>query len=112
VRIPPTKNMRFYIIENETQLVVNQSYEGETIETKVERITTQKEPIKDASPLIYTDRKDGVQPAYDVRTDRFEIAIDAMDKVNKSHLAKREQKVKERAEEQNDSPTIQATENN
>jgi len=65
---------------------------GESIETKVERITTQKEPIKDGAPEIYTPRNEGVNAAYDIRTDRFEIAADAMDKVHKSKLAKRDAK--------------------
>lgn len=76
---------------------VNTSYVGETIEQKVRRVTTQKEPIKDGAPIIYTDRKDGVQPAYDIRTDRFELAVDAQDYIAKSHLAKREMSLAERA---------------
>ena len=43
---------------------------GETIETKVKRITTNKEPITDSAELIYTERKDGVQPNYNIRTVR------------------------------------------
>lgn len=77
-------------------LKVNQAYEGETIEQKVLRITVNKEPIKDNAPRVYTERKDGVQPEYDIRTDRFEIAIDAMDKVSKSKLASREQRIGEK----------------
>lgn len=78
---------------SKTSIRCNESYEGETIEQKVNRIVNNKEPIKDGAPLIYTDRKDGVLAAYDVRTDRFEIATEAMDKVTKSKLAKREAKV-------------------
>ncbi len=48
------------------------------------------EPISDGAPIIHTERKDGVLPAYDIRTDRFEIAIEAMDKVTGSKLAKRD----------------------
>lgn len=70
----------------------NTSYQGETIETKVARITNNKEPISDGAPLIYTERKDGVQPGYDIRTDRFEVAVEAMDKVSKSNMAKRERR--------------------
>lgn len=73
-----------------TSIDHNKSYEGETIETKVKRITTNKEPIKDGAPLVYTDRTEGVQPAYNVRTDRFDVAAEAMDKVTKSKLAARE----------------------
>lgn len=83
-----------------TTIKRNESYVGETIEQKVNRITNNKEPITDGAPLIYTNRQDGVQPAYDIRTDRFEVAIDAMDKVNKHYAAKREERYKERQEKQ------------
>lgn len=73
-----------------TTIRVNDSYQGERIEEKIQRIVNNKEPITDGAPLIYTERKHGVQPAYDIRTDRFEIAVEAMDKVTKTHLAKRE----------------------
>ena len=35
-------------------------------------------------PTIYTEKKDGVQPEFDIRTDRFEVVIDAIDKINRS----------------------------
>lgn len=79
-----------------TSISRNTSYEGETIEQKINRIVNNKEPITDGAPLIYTDRKDGVKPETDIRTDRFEIAVEAMDKVQKSHIAKREQRIKEK----------------
>lgn len=75
-----------------TTLVRNTSYQGERIEQKIQRIVNNKEPITDGAPLIYTERKDGLQAQYDVRTDRFEIAVDAMDKVSKTHKARRENK--------------------
>lgn len=81
----------------ETDLNVNESYEGETIEQKVNRIVNNKEPITDGAPLIYTERKDGVQPDYDIRTDKWDAAIDAMDKVAKTRIAKREMNLGERA---------------
>ncbi len=67
-------------------------YEGETIEEKVDRVTTQKEPIKDGAPEIFTERKEGVGPAFNIRTDRFELATEAMDYVTRSSLAKREER--------------------
>lgn len=86
----PTKNL----------IVVNDSYTGETIEQKIRRIVNNKEPISDGAPLIYTERKHGIQPAYDIRTDRWEIAVEAMDAVAKSHKAKREQRHKPKEEEE------------
>lgn len=75
-----------------TSIKLNNSTQGETIEMKVRRITQNKEPIKDGAPPIYTERKDGVKPDYDIRTDRWEYAVEAMDKVTKSKRASREPK--------------------
>ena len=61
---------------------------GESIETKVKRITENNEPITDGAPIIYTNREDGVLPAYNIRTDRWEVAQQAMDAVNQANLAK------------------------
>lgn len=80
--------MKYGKICNYSQLVGEEPYEGESIEEKVRRIVENKEPIKDGAPLIYTEKKDGVIPAYDVRTDRFDLAIMAMDAVNKAKIAK------------------------
>ena len=77
-----------------TTITINGSYIGERIEQKIERIVNNKEPITDGAPLIYTERKDGVQPDYNIRTDRFEHAIEAMDKVDKAKKAQREQRLK------------------
>lgn len=82
------------IKDKKSELTMYEAYVGETIEKKIRRIVNNNEPITDGAPLVYTDRKDGVQPAYDIRTDRFEIAVDAMDKVHKSNAAKREAKAK------------------
>lgn len=80
--------------KRETPIVNNESVEGETIEMKIERIVNNKEPITDGAPIIYTERKVGVQPDYDIRTDRFDVAIEAMDAVNRSHRAKRMENLK------------------
>lgn len=62
--------------------------EGESIENKVRRVTENNEPITDGAPIIYTNRDDGVLPAYNIRTDRWEVAQQAMDAVNQANLAK------------------------
>jgi CRISPR/Cas system-associated protein Cas7 (RAMP superfamily) len=86
--------MLHYKIKNSTSLSVNNYIEGETIEEKIRRITETKEPISDGAEIIYTPRKDGVKPEYDIRTDRFDVAIDAMDKVSKTRIARREESLK------------------
>jgi len=85
-------------IMHKTLIKGEKPVEGESIEKKVRRLIENKEPIKDGSPLLYTERSKGVDPAHNIRTDRWEIATDAMDKVHKSKLAKRDDKgVKEDA---------------
>jgi hypothetical protein len=66
--------------------------EGEPIEWKIERIVSNKEPIEDGAPEIFTERSEGVISAYNIRTDRWEVAAEAMDKVQASIQAKRENK--------------------
>lgn len=82
-----------------TELNVNNSIEGETIENKVSRIMNNNEAISDGAPVIYTERKDGVIPEFDIRSDRFEMAIDAMDKVHREYLAKRTERHTPKTEE-------------
>lgn len=72
-----------------TSITLNQSTEGEHIETQIERLTTNGGEIKNTVEEIYTDRKDGVIQAYDPRADKMEIALDAMDVVHKSETARR-----------------------
>lgn len=74
---------------------------GESIEEKVKRITENNEPITDGAPIIYTNRDDGVLPAYNIRTDRWEVAQAAMDAVNQANLAKSKNYGKIEQQEQN-----------
>lgn len=81
--------MRRVFIKQTGKLKVNNSYEGIPLEYQLEKITTERAPIEATSPIVFTERKDGVAPEYDIRTDRWEIAQEAMDKVSKSSIAKR-----------------------
>jgi len=77
-------------IAEPTSIKVNKSMEGETIERKVERVLQNKESIKDGAPQVFTERKDGVEPQYDIRTDRMELALEVNDKRSANQLALRE----------------------
>ena len=83
--------MKTLKIKNKTTLILNESLEGETLEEKIMRIVENNEPISDGAPIVYTDRRDGVLAAYNIRTDRWEVAIDAMDKISATNIAKREE---------------------
>lgn len=74
---------------------------GESIENKIRRITENDEPLTDGAPIIYTKREDGVLPAYNIRTDRWDIAQQAMDAVNQANLAKSKNYGKIEQQEQN-----------
>ena len=63
------------VITNKTSIRRIETREGETIETKVRRVMSNNEPIHDEAPLIYTERKEGVNPDYDIRSDRFDFAL-------------------------------------
>ena len=97
---------------NKTLLKVNDAYEAVSIEKKIEKIMNAKEPIDETAPIIYTERKKGVQPEYNIRTDRFEIALEAMDKVSKSYQARREERMKENTEKSEGSPEDSQQPNN
>lgn len=64
----------------------NLTYEAEPREVKLRKIISgESSNMEDGVfPTIYTEKRDGVLPEYDIRTDRFEVAIDAMDKINQS----------------------------
>lgn len=64
----------------------NLTYQAEPREVKLRKIINgEANNMEDGVfPTIYTEKKDGVQPEFDIRTDRFEVAIDAMDKINQS----------------------------
>ena len=42
----------------------------------------------DTAPIIYTAKEDGVLPAYNIRTDRFDVAMDAYDKITRTAAKK------------------------
>lgn len=77
-----------------SRIYVTAVKEGESIEQKMRRVTTSKEPIDNVAPLLFTDRKDGVLPEYDHRTDRFELAMEAMDRGYSTRVAVREAQLK------------------
>ena len=64
----------------------NLAYQAEPREVKLRKIINgESNDMEDGVfPIIYTEKKDGVQPEFDIRTDRFEVAINAMDKINQS----------------------------
>lgn len=100
-----------------TSIAINTSREGEPIERKIERMTANKEPISESTvQTLYTERSEGVLPGTNIRTDRFEVAIDAIDAKERSRAAEKEKKasmkiVKDNEGESGETTSTQGTSN-
>ena len=57
---------------------------------------------------MFTERKEGVVPDYNIRTDRFEEAVAMTDAVSKSRVAKREERGKTLGEQAKDGQAAEA----
>ena len=64
-------------------------YEGESIEERIRKMTESGEPINDTQPLIYTEKKDGIISAYDIRRDKWDEAIEMTDTTNTAMIDKK-----------------------
>lgn len=59
---------------------------GETLIKKCQRILDEGEPLTDGAPIIYTPKQAGVRDDCNVRTDKWTLAMNAMDRVNNYKL--------------------------
>lgn len=71
-----------------SQIKINNLYEAEPLEMKLRRKmkggkVDEEEGDGKTWAIAYTEKKDGVKPEYDIRTDRFEIAREAMETLEK-----------------------------
>lgn len=62
---------------------------GKMLEYEIEAMLKNEEPIQGGSELIYTRKRDGVMPAYNIRTDALELAITAADEITMAAMNKR-----------------------
>ena len=72
-----------------SRIKTNYAFEAVSIEEEMRKAKNNKEPIQATAKITYNDRKDGVLPQHDIRTDRFEIAIMATDKLHATKAAMR-----------------------
>ena len=59
---------------------------GETLIKKIQRVLDENEPLTDGAPMIYTPKQAGVRNDCNIRTDKWSLAMDAMDRVNNYKL--------------------------
>lgn len=74
--------------ETQTQISRNETYSAEPLLVKIRRMAETNEPIAAETTRIYTDKKMGVMAAYDIRADKFDIAMAAQDKYQAAMTAK------------------------
>lgn len=79
-------------IKSKTSIRKNDAIEAQRLEDKIADLVNGNGSIEETAPLIYTEKKDGVSPSYNIRTDRFEVALDAKDAIQRMSRAKREEK--------------------
>lgn len=78
--------------KTENGLKTTESFIGESLEDKVRRTMLTNAPIEAISPMVYTERKEGVRKDTDIRTDRWEVAQSAMETITMGARTKRAEK--------------------
>lgn len=71
-----------------SKIRISNTYEAEPLEAKLRRKmkggkVDEEEGDQKTWAIAYTEKRDGVKPEYDIRTDRFEIAREAMETLEK-----------------------------
>ena len=66
--------------------MIEMTENGETLIKKIQRILDENEPLTDGAPMIYTPKQAGVRDDCNVRTDKWALAMEAMDRVNNYKL--------------------------
>lgn len=81
--------------KHKSQIQRTADSKGKSIEEEIRQAVATKAPIETTAPEIYTPLKDGILPQYDIRTDRQELALDAIDKFAKSEILHADEKLDE-----------------
>lgn len=84
------------IRKSNDNLCTTDGFIGYSIEEKVYQAVNSKAPIEAIAPMVYTERKDGVLPETNIRTDRFEIAQEAMTNIANGVRERRAKRILER----------------
>ena len=66
--------------------MIEMKEKGETLIKKIQRILDENEPLTDGAPMIYTPKQAGVRDDCNIRTDKWTLAMEAMDRVNSYKL--------------------------
>lgn len=96
-------------------LKTTEEFIGQSLEEKVFQAVNSNAPIESVAPMVYTERKDGVLPETNIRTDRFEIAQEAMTTIAEGIREKRAKRIYDKIDKQasgsGDNNTSQSVQN-
>ena len=81
--------MKPQTIHTEGRISTDLVKDGISIEEEMRKALKSGEPINATAHIEYSNRADGVLPQFDIRTDRFEYARLATDKVHATSYASR-----------------------
>lgn len=101
-----------YIKQTDKSFKTTEGFEGQSIEEKVFSAVNSNAPIEAVAPMVYTERKDGVLPETNIRTDRFEIAQEAMTNIANGTRENRAKKMLEKIDKQEKTVTPDADSGN
>lgn len=84
---------------NRTGLIKrNTSYEAESIEQMLRKAKEGESIELGGKELLYTEKRDGVLPVTNIRADKWDIAQQAMDTVERTRAAKEKEYMKKAIE--------------
>lgn len=78
---------------------VNKTQEEDGLMWQLRKVKTMGDQGFVTKGVMYSERKDGVLPEYDIRTDKWEIAQAASNSASKSEIARRGSGVEAKTEE-------------
>lgn len=102
--------MRKRRITNTGIIRKNETYEAKSIETMLAERMEGQDIEMGGKALLYTEKKDGVIPETNIRSDRWDLAMMALDSVERSRIARRDGTGDVKKDKPNES--LQGTENN
>lgn len=68
-------------------IALENTYEAEGLEIKLRKMMDNKEPIPEDWVTTYTEKSKGVEPQYNPRTDRWDIAMQTIGKIRYAESA-------------------------
>lgn len=90
---------------NNFEGMIKMTEKGETLIKKIQRVLDENEPLTDGAPMIYTPKQAGVRDDCNIRTDKWALAMNAMDRVNNYKLNEYLKKGEAEAPKTNDGQT-------